>query len=299
MGDLIYTLLILGVIALCLWIWHKIASKFKFPKIGCLTLISGGVKAGKSTFGVGLALQQYKRVHRRWKIRSYFQQLLHKKLDEEPLLYSNIPLACSYVPLTDDLLLRKMRFRYGSIIYINEASLVADSRLGMCQTLSDMTLNERLMLFNKLIGHETLGGSLIYDTQAIGDLHISVRRCLSNYIYIHHLEKHIPFMLIADVREERYSEDGSVINAYTEDVENSLRRVIMSKRVWKKFDAYCFSYLTDNLPVEDKVIEGGAKDLKAREVLSFRHFYTLPAKKENKDNKEIKNEKKDDSKHSG
>ena len=67
----------------------------------------------------------------------------------------------SYVPLTDDLLLRKKRFVYGSVIYVQEASLVADSQL-----IRDMDINERLMLFNKLIGHETKGGVIIYDTHS-------------------------------------------------------------------------------------------------------------------------------------
>ena len=79
-----------------------------------------------------------------------------------PLIYSNVPLAMPYVPLTDDLLLRKKRFVYGSVIYVQEASLVADSQL-----IRDMDVNERLMLFNKLIGHETKGGVIIYDTQCI------------------------------------------------------------------------------------------------------------------------------------
>lgn len=131
------------------------------------------------------------------------------------------------------------------------------------------------MLFNKLYGHETKGGMVIYDTQAIVDLNCNIRRCLSEYFYIHHLEKRFPFILCAKVREERYSEDGSVVNSYSDDIEDSLKKVLISKRVWKKFDAYCFSSLTDNLPVADKLEYRDKDDLKVRDIVSFRKFRTI------------------------
>lgn len=262
---LIFLAIVVGISFLCV----KIASKFKVPKIPCVALITGGVKSGKSTLSVYLAIQTYNRVHRRWKIRSFFQTLLHKKVDEEPLLYSNIPLAVPYVPISLELLQRKVRPRYASVAYVNEASLVADQML-----FKNDELNERLTLFNKLFGHETCGGVLIYDTQCVHDVHYSVKRSLSSYIYVHHLEKRLPFFLVAQVREERYSDDTGVVNSYNEDVENSLKKVLIPKRVWKKFDAYCFSCLTDGLPVADNVIEDSA-DLKARNIVSFRQYKTI------------------------
>ena len=113
-----------------------------------------------------LAISNYKRIHKRWKIRAYFQKKLGREVEEEPLLYSNIPLSVPYVPLSREILRREVRPRYKSVCYVNEASLVADS-----QMFRDMELNERLMLFNKLFGHETLGGMCIYDTQCIVDLY--------------------------------------------------------------------------------------------------------------------------------
>lgn len=269
---LIFLAIVVGISFLCV----KIASKFKVPKIPCVALVTGGVKSGKSTLSVYLAIQTYNRVHRRWKIRSFFQTLLHKKVDEEPLLYSNIPLAVPYVPISLELLQRKVRPRYGSVAYVNEASLVADQML-----YKNDELNERLTLFNKLFGHETCGGVLIYDTQCVHDVHYSVKRSLSSYIYVHHLEKRLPFFLVAQVREERYSDDTGVVNSYNEDVENSLKKVLIPKRVWKKFDAYCFSCFTDGLPVADNVIEDSA-DLKARSIVSFRQYKTI----NNKENKQ-------------
>lgn len=266
-GSSIKVLIFLGIIALILWILGKFYSKFKCPKIGGLTLVNGGIKTGKTTFAVYLAYSNYKRAVRSWKIRSYFQKLLGRKVDEEPLLYSNIPLNIPYVKLTDDLIMERQRFRFKSVVFVDEASLLADSQL-----YKDMKTNELLAMFTKLFGHSTHGGSIVFNTQAIADLHYSIRRNLSEYYYVHHLEKHFPFVLIAKVREERYSEDGAVVNNYNEDVEESLKKVLMPKSIWKKFDAYAFSFLTDNLPVADKVIYTKNKDLKARDIVTFRKF---------------------------
>lgn len=281
MKYLIYIILI-GVAWLL--IDKLILSKFKVPKIGALALVTGGVKTGKSTMSVAIVRKEYKARARRVKFKNFFRKLFNRELIAMPLVYSNVPLAMPYVPLTDDLLLRKKRFVYGSVIYVQEASLVADSQL-----IRDMDINERLMLFNKLIGHETKGGVIIYDTQCIGDVHYSLKRCVSNYFYIHHLVKWIPFLLIAKVQECRYSDDGSTINVTTEDVEKTLRSVVMLKRNWKYFDCYCYSVLTDDLPVESDLIYNDIKtnDLKARKILSFRKL-----KKEGKIEDERKNTKK-------
>lgn len=278
-------LVFLAFLMLCAFVFYKISKKFKSPKVNCVSLVTGGVKTGKSTFAVYLAISNYKRIHKRWKFRAYFQRKLGREIDEEPLLYSNIPLSVPYVPLSREILRREVRPRYKSVCYVNEASLVADS-----QMFRDMELNERLMLFNKLFGHETLGGMCIYDTQCIVDLHYSIRRCLSEYFYIHHLNKFIPFFLVAEVREERYCEDNSSINTYENDVEDHLKKVIIPKSIWKKFDAYCFSYLTDDLPVADNVIVG-AKDLKAKDIVSFREFKTLEVKNEYDCRKKVDSER--------
>lgn len=233
---------------------------------------------------VALAYKTYKRNHRQWRIRSYFQNLLHLPLDEEPLLYSNIPLRVPYVPLTIDLLTRKKRFRYKSVLYICEASLVADNQM---YKVCGETENERVALFNKLFGHSTKNGVCIYDTQCVGDLSINVRRCLSSDIYIYDLVKCFPFFLVAKIREERYSEDGQTINTYNEDLEDSLKKCLISKRTWKLFDAFCYSAWTDDLPVVDNVVNL-SKDasLKAQKLVSFREYKTVPIDRQEKEKKD-------------
>lgn len=276
-GDFItIALIILG-----LFIFFRLKRKFKMPKVGSLALVTGGVKAGKSTYSVALAVTEYKREHRRWRIRKFFAKMFRRSIPEEPLLYSNIPLAVPYVDITREILERKVRIRYKSVVYLSEATLLADNSI-----YKDMTLSERLMFFNKLFGHESRGGLLIYDTQAIGDLPAVTRRCLGQYFYVHHMVKWIPFILVAYIREDRYSEDGSVVSTNETDVEDTLKRVIIRKSVWKKFDCYCYSGFTDDLPVSDTVttLPKGA-DLRVKNLVSFKHYKTLEdtknAKKDN------------------
>ena len=217
----------------------------KVPKLGSLCLVTGGVKSGKSTLSVYLAIRSYKKEHFRWKVLNLLRRVFKFiSVMEEPLLYSNVPLAgVPYVELTADLLLRSKRFNYRSTIYIQEASLVADSMM-----FRDQDINDRLLYFNKLIGHETRGGRIIYDTQSIQDCHFAIKRSLSSYLWIHHNVK-VPFFVLIYVRELFYSEDSSSVNTFEEDVEKTLLLTIVPKSVWRKFDAYCYSKLTDELPV--------------------------------------------------
>jgi len=262
-------ILIIALILIAVFIIRK---KFKSVKVDSLTLISGGVKTGKTTLAVHLALKEYKSVCRKVKIVNFFRRIFKREELPRPLLYSNIPLDCPYVPLTKDLLLREKRFVYKSVILVSEASLVADSQLIKVQEI-----NQDLLLFNKLIAHETHGGKIFYDTQSISDLHYSIKRCLSSYLYIHHTTKWIPFFLFMKVREDRYSEDNNVVNINDKDVEDTLKTVIIPKRVWKKFDCYCYSTLTDDLPVvEGEVLPDS---LKADNIVSFRDYKKKEIKK--------------------
>lgn len=264
-------------------IWFFLLRKNKFIKVGSLSLITGGVKAGKSTVSVAKVCSEYKGALFGYYIDYILCKIFFKPLPEKPLIYSNVPLNVKwgYVPLTEDLILRKKRFRYRSVIYVNEASLLHDKDI-----YRNVDKSTQISLFNKLIGHSTHGGCVIYDTQCIGDLPVVVRRCLNTYFYVHHMVKWIPFVILAYVREERYSEDGTSVNVNTGDVENELKRVFMWKSTWKKFDCYCFSKFTDNLPVVDNVIKK-PDTLKVDKLVTFQSIYNRFL-----NNKEIKTDEK-------
>lgn len=254
------------VVALC---FHVL----KIPKLGNLILVTGGVKCGKTTLAVRLTLKQYRKQVFKWYVYCVLRKVLwflKKPARKKPLIYSNIPLAVPYVPVTKAMLLREERFEYGSVIYLCEASLVADSQL--CK---DYAINEQLLLFNKLIGHETRGGYLIYDTQSISDNHYAVKRSLSQYLHVHHLTK-LPFICLAWVKELAYSDDSSTVNAITDDFEEDLKCIVIPKSTWRKFDCYCYSALTDDLPVARSTKRARSRsELKARDIVSFRVFTKL------------------------
>lgn len=280
------------VAVLLLFFWFKIR---KIPKFGNMVLVTGGVKTGKSTMSVWLAYRQYRRQLRKYYILNYiiypvFHKLPFKwckrlKKREKPLFYANVPVNIEgYVPITFELLERTKRFRYGSVIYLCETSLVCDS-----QCIKDALLNERMLLLCKLIAHETKGGYMFLDTQSISDNHYAVKRTLSTYFYIHHTVK-IPFFCLSWVRELKFSEDNSAVNTFEEDVEKTLQLVIIPKKVWKLFDCYCYSVLTDHLPVVDQTVDvEELEDKKARKIVSFRDYQSIP--KEFLDNERIKNKK--------
>lgn len=284
------TIVIIIIVGIVLFFINKFLSRFKFPKIGAVAAVVGGVKSGKSAISVALALSCYKRALRFWRLTCFFTKVvnLFKKdkleLPEKPLLYSSIPLGqIDFVPLTRAHLLRDVRFNYKSVVLIDEASLVADSQL-----IKDKEINTQLLLFFKLFGHETHGGKCIINTHSISDLHYALKRTISDYFYMHHLSKYIPFITLAYMREERYSEDGIVFNSYDDDVEEKLKRVLMRTSTFKRYDCFCFSSLTDDLPVSNSIlhIEKG-ESLKSENIVSFRpEFYlqTIGVKENEKEN---------------
>lgn len=271
-------LYLIGIVVIAFLLWFFILRKFKVPKLAAISMFTGGVKTGKSAVSLYFAIKTYKRCRRAWRFRCFIAKFFRKEKPEEPLFYSNIPLRyIKYCPLTKEHLLRKVRFNFGSVVFIDEAALVADSRLAIHK---DLKINNDLLLFFKLFGHETHGGTMIINSQAITDMHVSLRRCCCSYFYIHHLGS-LPFIRIPCLREERFSEDGAVLNSYDNDVEDSLKKVLMSSRIFKKYDCYCYSFFTDDLPVNNIEMFNGKNDsLKAEKIISFNPVFADLSKKE-------------------
>lgn len=284
--------LVFILIILIIFFTRKFLNKFKFPKVGSIAVFTGGVKVGKSAVSLACALSNFRRNKRKWRFQCVLVKFLnafrHNKrpLPEEPFFYSSIPIRdVKYVPLTREHLLRQRRIRRGSVVFIDEASLVADSQL-----IKDKDINKDLLLFFKLFGHEC-AGLCVVNTHCLSDLHYALKRCTSQYFYVHHLSRYIPFVTLCHMREERYSEDNTTLNNYDNDVEDLLKRCLMRKSTFKKYDSFCFSYLTDHLPFDtNKDTKKLTKydSLKANEVVSFRpEFFNLTKRSD------IENEKKD------
>lgn len=283
----IYLILILISVILI----RKFLSRFKFPKVSALAVFTGDVKVGKSGVSLACAMSKFRKVHRSWRIRCFFRKMFGKKtFPEEPLFYSNIPLAgVKYHDLTLEHILRKVRFNFGSVVFVDEASLLADCYLSK----TDADLSIELLKFFKLFGHETHSGYCIFNSQSVSDLHISLRKCTSQYFYIHHVYS-VPLIPISccRMREERFCEDGGSVNVYDNDVEDSLKTVLFRKKVFKQYDSFAYSSLTDDLPLSNtQHFNKYGDSLKADSITSFRReFVAMFEKLKNKEN--IKNEKK-------
>ena len=294
-GKFIVLLLILvGAIFLLVFI----RKKFKLLNLPCVFFVSGAVKSGKTLLSVHLAIKEYKKALRQWHIKRWLVKIFlpfkyhamydvyddwkfggylvplrdydFDKCEFPPMLYSNIPLAMvKYNPLTIDIIENSVRIPNRSVVLIDEISLFADSQL-----FKDKDLNNILMRFFKLYGHYSHGGKLIIDSQSIADNHFSLRRCMSSYLYIQERKK-LPLVSILYVREMIYSEDKSAINVVEEDIELSLRKVIIFNSTYNKYDCYCYSVFTDYLPykvVYDVELKTKKDNLKCDSIVSLNDF---------------------------
>lgn len=107
-------------------------------------------------------------------------RIIHKPEPEEPLFYTNISVAgVRFVPVTLDILYRRVRVARKSVMFLSETSLIADS-----MTVKDALLNEEINVFFKLYGHESHGGKCIIETQNVLDNHYAIKRCLTFYYNI-------------------------------------------------------------------------------------------------------------------
>lgn len=262
-------ILILLVVLLVLYYFIFIRRK-KVLSYGDMVLVSGGIKVGKTTLSIDICRKEYFTRHKKWENQCKFINFKNKffkkniNLPEEPLFYTTMPVAWPYVLLTKELILREKRYAKGSVVYINEASFLASQF-----DYKDDYINTCLTFHNKLIGHELQGGLLVIDTQSVKDLHFAFKNCLSNYIWIHHKKSFFFFWIKLYVRELIY-QDGD--NTFENDLENSLVEMVVPKRVWKMFDCYAYSSLTDDLPVEDNIVVP-TDDLKVRhKILRLKDF---------------------------
>lgn len=286
-------LLVIGLCVLAIWLYAKF---FKIPKLKNIVFVDGSLGSGKTLYSVYLAVRLYKRNLRRYRIAKFlvgvfsFIPAVKSKFDkmEKPQLYSNILLRnVEFHKITKDLLYRRnFRFAYRSVVLIDEFSLVADQ---FCY--KDRELSERLSNFMKLFRHETKG-TLILNSQAVSDLHYSVKYVLSDYLYLHHMRK-FPFFVAIAMQEMLYSadKDGSaVLNVRATDIEDTNKFVLVPKKYFRYYDSYCYSIFTDSLPVYyNPQLLTKSDSLKDFRLISFKEYKYLNENLTAEQKKEIEN----------
>ena len=283
------------IIFIVTFIFVKFWNSHKTIKCNSILFVSGAPKTGKSLLSVYQCFLNYKKKIRRY----YLYQSIEKTLFnfysfnyDMPYFYSNCPIfwrdheyLLNLVMITKSHLKRQVRITNNAVIYLGEFSLVANSKLGMRYGVDKVSkidydlLNEELLLFTKLIGHESKNVFMVCDSQTISDNHYSLKRCLSQYVYIHH-NINIPFFKILFVKECMYSEDNSSMQVNEDDIENGLKWLIVPKKYYSCYDYRCYSILTDNLPIYNNVVHFEENNLKCNNIVSFCDFKSLNERKD-------------------
>lgn len=279
--DLLCGILII-VAVVAVFVYFKV--RFKRLHTANVTLVTGGVKTGKSLCCVHMAIKEYKRRIRSWKWQCFKCKLFRLPLPPKPVFYSNAKIYRSYwdkfkykkcpedrplldglCMITTDMLLRKTRPAEGCVAYICEASLMADN-----MDFKDAERNARLSLFNKLFCHETKNGKLYYDTQSILDVHYSIKRVMSSYLFIAKSYA-LPFIgRVLLVRENINSENG--VNSFNNDMDMELRKVFIPWWYYSYYDCFEYYNLTKDLPIDAKEFD------KENSFVSFNPLYVKLSK---------------------
>lgn len=281
-------ILILLIGGLALFIYFRIRKNFKLLNVPSFALVTGGVKCGKTELTCCLSHKDFKSIHRRWAFQRWVCKLLRRPfLTEEPLFYTNGRTSFKSLhskrphkldrcirQLTLDSLMRTERFNYKSVIWIQEASLLADN-----MDFNNIDRNIELSLWCKLIAHETRGGKVYIDTQSVLDLHYAFKRVMSSYIFI---QKRVDFWLFSIIYVREMINTDSGINNFTDDVDTSTRKVILPRWWYKRYDRYEFSYFTDDLTKSD------SKFISRNGLLSFNPKYREKADKRIKPKEVVK-----------
>lgn len=277
-------IILILIAAIVFFVYRFISKRFKLPHLNAVNIVCGEIKGGKSITSLTLAKKDFKKRKFRIKVINAFNKLFNKPLEEEPLFYSNIPVGFDYVEVTEELLHRIKRFAYGSVVFLDEVSFTADKMIFKLPGEKGEEVRYDCKMFFKLFGHETGGygplghGTLIANTQSISDCSKELRACIGSVYYVDHIASPfwLPIFALCYLRQERFSEDGTTINAYTEDLEKSMCKFLFRKKDFKSYDKACFSLFTDDLEVENKIIHGAnLPHLKTKNIVSFDKSYNM------------------------
>ena len=143
--------IIVGVIVLLFWLRRKF-KKLVLPNV---FIVDGAPKTGKSALSLTLAHRIYVKNVFKWHIGKPLYWLRYHDLSDyppKPMFYSNIPVGFTHNLLSKRIIYHQAKVPPKSVIFIDEASLFADSQL-----IKDSELNLKLTLFCKMIGHTTKG----------------------------------------------------------------------------------------------------------------------------------------------
>ncbi len=266
--------IILIIVAVVLLLLILIYSRC--PYIGCLTLFTGALKSGKTLTGLRCALKKYRMAVLKWKITCIWRSIIKKPLPEKPLFYTNITVAgVEFVPVTEDILFRRVRIARKSVMFLSESSLLIDN-----MSFKDALLNEEVVVFFKLYGHLSHGGKCIIETQNVLDNHYAIKRCMTFYYNID-ANFSLPFFKLVRFYKVFYSDDNSISNVHLLNEGMDYSYMLIPKSMFTRYDSYTYSWLTDDLPLwsEWRYVKRhrlhffyGDRNLKSRDMPTFKPY---------------------------
>ena len=276
-------IVILFIAIVIFFIILRRSKKFSFDSV---VMVNGCVGAGKSLLSVKIAINSINKAHGIWWRRKYIYSKIFRKMkdEEEPLLYSNIPIKSKfYVPLDNEILRRNKRMNYHSVMLIDESSLLATSL-----DYKDKDLSEDLSLFLKLVRHSLRGSyrnffgsypNVVINTQSKNDNHFAFDRTINQVLY---LTKSItiPFYKVIWCRDLLLID--SVQNDFDDDIKESMatRWFLIPKRYFKKYDSYAYEFLTRDKEVVtqiDDYINVNVRDVEKFYIPSFHNWKEINA----------------------
>ncbi len=267
--KIIIIIILIAIIFLILWLlWH--CRPFHNETI---LLITGGVGVGKTSTGLYTAMKSFRKKLFRYNIKT---KILRKKNVEKPCFYCNMPLYdFEYKQFTIEHLLREKRFEYDSVIFLNEISLIADSMLAynIGKDKAREYVNQQLQLFCKLIRHETKGKgiTLILDTQNPNDMAKGGDRAITTTTHLTSCIKWLPFIRIVKGRNLTLNIENVQNNVNSsEDIENTDFWRIVPKSIFKKYNSYCYEFLSRDLPIDTDFIKYDKTNLKKKDFYNLR-----------------------------
>lgn len=263
---------IIAVVLIVLFLFYSRA-----PYFGCLTLITGALKSGKTLMGLRCALKKYKVAVIKWWLACRWRTLIRKPLPEKPLFYSNISVAgVPFVPVTLDILMRRQRVARKSVMFLSESSMICDS-----MSFRDALMNEEINVFFKLYGHESYGGKLIIETQNVLDNHFGIKRNLTFYYNID-ANFSLPFFKLVRFYKVFFTDDNTITNVAALNSGIKYSYMLIPKSMYTRYDSYTYSWLTDCKPLatEYRYIRRrrrfffyGDRNLKTYEIPSFKNSF--------------------------
>lgn len=270
--------------------------------------ITGGLGSGKTLTATKIAINLWKRRHIRWRIREWWTKhfnkwrtktnerkdkwnkehpnkkqkrikdlLLH---DEEPLLYSNIPLLIKKklkgqkiyaTKLTKEMLLLKERIHEGSITLIDELPQLVNQFNWNIKEVQD-NVNEFITFYRHYIG-----AHFIVTAQSIDDIVVQIRRKLNSYYWLYDFHKFL--FIFYKVRICNLMTSDLITNISTTFVEDNTK--------WKygcllprRYQSRCYKHRYD------KVANGKNtkfKKLYTRKIIRFGNYESPLDPKTNKE----------------